>query len=227
MSRIALIEDHERLAALVRKALAGAGIEADTFGRVDSAWVALREAPYDALIVDRGLPDGDGLALVRRLRESGHLTPCLMLTARDALHDRIDGLESGADDYLAKPFPMEELVARVRALLRRPAQLQSLAPAWGDVQVQPEAGRMQCGGESITLAPAELQIMLSLVRAAGQTVRRSALEASAWGLAEAVTPNALDVALHRLRKKLQAIDSALQIVNTRGHGYALRQALAA
>ena len=120
MSRIALIEDHERLAALVRKALAGAGIEADTFGRVDSAWAALREAPYDALIVDRGLPDGDGLALVRRLREAGHLTPCLMLTARDALHDRIDGLESGADDYLAKPFPMEELVARVRALLRRP-----------------------------------------------------------------------------------------------------------
>jgi DNA-binding response OmpR family regulator len=89
--------------------------------------------------------------------------------------------------------------------------------------VLPDAGRMQCGGESITLAPAELQIMLSLVRAAGQTVRRGALEASAWGLAEAVTPNALDVALHRLRKKLQAIDSALQIVNTRGHGYALAQ----
>jgi DNA-binding response OmpR family regulator len=146
-----------------------------------------------------------------------------MLTARDALHDRIDGLESGADDYLAKPFPMEELVARVRALLRRPAQLQSLAPAWGDLQVRPDAGCMQCGGESITLAPAELQIMLSLVRAGGQTVRRSALEASAWGLAEAVTPNALDVALHRLRKKLQAIGSTLHIVNTRGHGYALLQ----
>lgn len=227
MSRIALIEDHERLAALVRKALAGAGIEADTFGRADSAWAALRDAPYDALIVDRGLPDGDGLALVRRLRDAGHVTPCLMLTARDALHDRIEGLESGADDYLAKPFPMEELVARVRALLRRPAQLQSLAPVWRDLQVLPDAGRMQCGRESITLAPAELQIMLSLVRAGGQTVRRGALEASAWGLAEAVTPNALDVALHRLRKKLQAIDSALQIVNTRGHGYALRQALAA
>lgn len=227
MSRIALVEDHERLAALVRKALAGAGIEADTFSRIDSAWAALREAPYAALIVDRGLPDGDGLALVRRLREGGRLMPCLMLTARDALHDRIDGLESGADDYLAKPFPMEELVARVRALLRRPAQLQSLTPAWGDLLVLPDAGCMQNGGESITLAPAELQIMLSLVRAGGRTVRRGALETAAWGLADAVTPNALDVALHRLRKKLQAIDSSLQIVNSRGHGYALRPTLAA
>ena len=227
MNRVAIVEDHRRLAALVRKALSAAGIEADVFERLDAAWHAVRGAGYAVLIVDRGLPDGDGLDLVRRLRTAGHRVPCLMLTARDALHDRVTGLEAGADDYLAKPFPMEELVARVRALLRRPAQLQSLAPAWGDLQVLPDAGRMQCGGESITLAPAELQIMLSLVRAGGQTVRRGALEASAWGLAEAVTPNALDVALHRLRRKLQAIDSALQIVNTRGHGYALRQALVA
>jgi len=224
MNRIAVVEDHERLAALVRKALAGAGIEADVFGRIDAAWQALRDTPYAVLVVDRGLPDGDGLALVRRLREAGRLTPCLMLTARDALHDRVEGLESGADDYLVKPFSMEELVARVRALLRRPAALQSLSPQFGDVQVRPEAGCMVCGEESITLAPAELQIVLGLVRAGGQTVRRSALEAAAWGLAEAVTPNALDVALHRLRKKLQAIGSTLQIVNVRSHGYALREA---
>ena len=227
MNRIALVEDHERLAALVKKALAGAGIELDAFERIESAWAAMREAPYAALIVDRGLPDGDGIVLVRRLRAAGQLTPCLMLTARDALHDRIDGLESGADDYLVKPFSMEELVARVRALLRRPVQLQSLAPSWGDLQVQPEEGCLRCGDESVSLAPAELQIMLSLVKAAGQTVRRSALEAAAWGLSEAVTPNALDVALHRLRRKLQAIGSTQQIFNARGHGYALRPALAA
>jgi len=224
MNRIAVVEDHERLAELVRKALAGAGIEADVFARIDAAWQALRETPYAVLVIDRGLPDGDGLTLVQRLREAGRLTPCLMLTARDALHDRVDGLESGADDYLTKPFSMEELVARVRALLRRPAALQSLSPQYGDVQVQPDAGCMVCGSESITLAPAELQIVLGLVRAGGQTVRRSALEAAAWGLAEAVTPNALDVALHRLRKKLQAIGSTLQIVNVRSHGYALREA---
>lgn len=224
MNRIALIEDHDRMAALVCKALAGAGIEADVFGRIDLAWHALTETPYAALVVDRGLPDGDGLALVRRLREAGMRLPCLMLTARDALHDRVEGLESGADDYLAKPFPMEELVARVRALLRRPAQLQSLSPAYADIRVHPESGTLTCENDAIALAPAELQIMLCLVRSGGQTVRRAALEAAAWGLSEAVTPNALDVALHRLRRKLQAVGSALQIANVRGHGYALREA---
>jgi DNA-binding response OmpR family regulator len=224
MNRIALIEDHERMAALVCKALSGAGIEADVFGRIDSAAHALRDTAYAALVVDRGLPDGDGLELVRRLRAAGTRTPCMMLTSRDALHDRVDGLESGADDYLAKPFSMEELVARVRALLRRPVQLQSLSPAHGDIRIQPDSGTLACGPEAVTLAPAELQIMLCLVRAGGQTVRRGALESAAWGLSEAVTPNALDVALHRLRKKLQAVDSRLQIANVRGHGYALRDA---
>lgn len=223
MNRIALIEDHDRMASLVCKALSGAGIEADVFGRIDIAWQALHQTPYAALVVDRGLPDGDGLLLVRRLRAAGHRTPCLMLTARDALHDRVDGLESGADDYLAKPFPMEELVARVRALLRRPHHLQSLSPGYADIQVHPDTGTLACGVEAVTLAPAELQIILSLVRGNGQTVRRSALESAAWGLSDAVTPNALDVALHRLRRKLQAVGSALEIANVRGLGYALRE----
>jgi DNA-binding response OmpR family regulator len=227
MNRVAIVEDHRRLAALVRKALAAAGIEADVFERLDAAWHAARDTAYAVLIVDRGLPDGDGLALVQRLRAAGSEVPCLMLTARDALHDRIDGLESGADDYLVKPFSMEELVARVRALLRRPAVLQPLSPGYGDVQVLPDAGCLTCDAESVTLAPAELQIMLSLVRAEGRTVRRAALETAAWGLSDAVTPNALDVALHRLRKKLQAVGSAVQIINARGQGYALRQARSA
>ena len=221
MNRIALVEDHERLSALVHKALAGAGIEADAFTRIESAWLALRSTPYAVLVVDRGLPDGDGLSLVRRLREAGRLIPCLMLTARDALRDRVDGLESGADDYLVKPFSMEELVARVRALLRRPALAQSLSPAFGDVRVSPDASCVLCGPESVTLARAELQILIGLVWAAGQMVRRTALEAAAYGIADAVTPNALDVTIHRLRKKLQAIGSNVQIVNVRGLGYAL------
>ncbi|MDB6001677.1 MAG: DNA-binding response regulator [Rhizobacter sp.] len=224
MNRIAVVEDHDRLSALVRHALARAGIEADVFTRMESAWQAVRRTPYAVLVIDRGLPDGDGLSLVRRMREAAQLTPCLMLTARDALHDRVEGLESGADDYLVKPFSMEELVARVRALMRRPALVQNLAPSFGGLQVLPDAGCVVCGEESVTLAPAELQILLGLVRAGGQTVRRSALEAAAWGLAEAVTPNALDVAMHRLRKKLQAIGSSLQIVNARGLGYALHEA---
>jgi DNA-binding response OmpR family regulator len=224
MSRIALIEDHPRLAEVICKALAAAGIQVDVYARMDAAWHALRAGDYVAAVIDRGLPDGDGLSLVRRLRSAEQSIPCLMLTARDALHDRVDGLESGADDYLAKPFPMEELVARVRALIRRPAALQELAPAFGDVLLQPQAGCMSCGADTVTLSPSELQVMLALVSAQGRTVRRTKLEHAAWGLAEAVTPNALDVALHRLRRKLLAIGSMVQIVNNRGHGFALIQA---
>jgi len=222
MNRIALVEDHQRLSALLAKALLNAGIETDIFDRAEPASLAARDNAYAVLVIDRGLPDGDGLDLVRRLRAAGIRTPCLMLTARDALHDRVEGLESGADDYLTKPFSMDEFVARVRALMRRPPSLQSLTPEFGDISIRPAEGCMACGSEMVTLAPAELQIMVVLIRADGTTVRRSALEAAAWGLSEAVTPNALDVAMHRLKRKLVAINSALQIVNARGYGYALR-----
>ena len=222
MNRVALVEDHQRLAALLVKALLNAGIETDVFDQMEPASLAASNYAYAVLVVDRGLPDGDGLDLVRRLRAAAIRTPCLMLTARDALHDRVEGLESGADDYLTKPFSMEEFVARVRALMRRPPELQSLTPEFGDIQLRPEEGCMTCGPETVTLAPAELQIMVVLIRAGGTTVRRSALEVAAWGLGEAVTPNALDVAMHRLKRKLAAINSALQIVNARGYGYALR-----
>jgi len=222
MNRIAIVEDHARMSALLVKALRAAGIEADVYNHITSGLAAALQHTYAVLVIDRGLPDGDGLDLVRELRACGNLTPCLMLTARDALRDRVAGLESGADDYLTKPFSMEELVARVRALMRRPTLMQSLTPEFGDIQVSPADGYMRCGVERVTLAPAEMQIMLALTRSGGTTVRRSLLEGAAWGLGEAVTPNALDVAIHRLKRKLTAINSTLQIVNARGYGYALR-----
>jgi DNA-binding response OmpR family regulator len=222
MNRILLVEDHARLAALIQQALDKAGVSVDIFGSIDSAWLASCQVPYGAMIVDRGLPDGDGLALVKRCRAAGMHTPCLMLTARDALHDRIQGLDGGADDYLTKPFEMDELVARVRALLRRPIEQQTLTPGCGDVLLRPDEGVMCCDEECITLPPAEMQLMLELVRNGGQVVRRALLESAAWGLSDAVTPNALDVALHRLRRKLQAIGSRQHIVNVRTLGYALR-----
>ena len=221
MNRIALLEDHERMAELVCHTFAQAGIEVEVFDRISKARTALALMAYSALVVDRGLPDGDGLDFVRALRTVGNETPCLVLTARNAVHDRIAGLEQGADDYLAKPFSMEELVARVRALLRRPPVLQTLTPEYKCLQILPDRGLARCGEETVSLAPAELQIMLSLVKAGDRILRRSALEAAAWGLSNPVTPNAMDVAIHRLRKKLSAIGAPVQISNLRGQGYAL------
>lgn len=223
MSRVLLIEDHARLARLIRKGLMAAGIGVDVADRIDTAWAAIQQMPYQALILDRGLPEGDGLVLLHRLRGAGIRVPCLVLTARDALHDRVEGLEAGADDYLPKPFAMDEVVARVRALLRRPVEFRSLDASHGDLTLLPGASVLCCGDERITLAPAEVQIMLLLLRKHENVVRRSALEAAAWGLSEAVTPNALDVALHRMRRKLLAIGSRQRIVNERGLGYALRE----
>jgi DNA-binding response OmpR family regulator len=223
MSRILLIEDHARMAGLICKALADAGIAVDVFDRIDAAWHAVQQVPYEALVLDRGLPDGEGLILLRKLRNAGLSLPCLVLTARDALHDRVEGLEAGADDYLPKPFAMDEMVARVRALLRRPVERRPLEPSHGDLVLRPDAGVMCCRDERVTLAPAEMQIMLLLVRNHQEVVRRGTLEAAGWGLSEAVTPNALDVALHRIRRKLVAIGSHQRIVNVRGLGYALRE----
>lgn len=219
--RLLVVEDHAGLSELLRQALAGAGIAADLVTRTSEADTAMRQMHYGAMVLDRGLPGGDSLPWLRGLREQRITLPCLLLTARDALHDRVDGLEAGADDYLPKPFAMEELLARVRALLRRQDAWVALAPAFEDLQVDPQASQLRTAQGSVSLAPAELQLMLLLVQAQGAVVRRSQLEGQAWGLGEAVTPNALDVALHRLRKKLQLVGSRLQIVNTKQVGYAL------
>jgi DNA-binding response OmpR family regulator len=223
MHRVALVEDHDRLAEMIKAALGRSGIETDIFPDAAAALYALARHEFALLVLDRGLPDGDGIKLLRRLRAGGAAIPCLMLTARDAIHDRVEGLESGADDYLTKPFSMEELVARVRSLMRRPSAMAPLAPDFAGLLIDPERACMRYNGDWVSLSPSELQIMLRMVSAAGKVVRHAQLEHAAWGLHDEVTPNALDVALHRLRKKLFAIDAGIKIVNVRGIGYQLQK----
>lgn len=211
------------MANLVTSGLRAAGIGADTASTASEGAAALRLSPYSAIVLDRGLPDEDGLAWLTRQRKAGNTLPCLILTARDALHDRIDGLESGADDYLSKPFSMAELVARVRALLRRPPQLVSLVASWQGLEVDPALHCLRYRGQVLQLSEAETQVLSCLVRAGGEFQRRAKLEAAAWGLSIPITNNALDVVVYRLRTKLSQLGAPLELLVRRGVGYALVQ----
>jgi DNA-binding response OmpR family regulator len=221
MPRVLIVEDHPRMAQAVVTALQSQGIACDTVATLRHASSFLESTHYDAMILDRGLPDGDGLTLLAQLRAMRQSTPCLILTARDALGDRVNGLEIGADDYLTKPFEMAELVARTKALMRRHQPWVPDETCFSDLRVSPQTGTLLVGQASITLSPSELQILLALMKKEGQVARRGTLESAAWGAFSDITPKALDVAIHRLRGKLAALDSGVLIVNTKGVGYAL------
>ena len=221
MPRVLIVEDHPRMAQAMAIALRAQGSACDTVPSLRQAAAFLETVRYDALILDLGLPDGDGLSLLAQLRALRQSTPCMMVTARDALGDRVSGLENGADDYLTKPFEMAELVARTKALMRRHQPWTPDEACFADLRVLPQASTLFVGSSSITLSPSELQVLLSLIRHSGQVVRRGSLESAAWGAFSEITPKALDVAILRLRGKLAALQSGVSIVNTKGVGYAL------
>lgn len=179
-----------------------------------SRWAA---AGYDLLLLDLGLPDGDGMAWLRELRNAGCQTPVLILSARDALDDRVAGLDTGADDYLVKPFEAEELLARIRVLLRRQAGTAAPHISVGDLSYAPDAQQFWLGGEPLRLSPQERRILVALLHAGGKPVSRERLMQQLYGLADVGGSNALEVRIHALRRLL----GRERIETVRGLGYRL------
>ena len=221
--RLLLVEDNKRLADLVCEGVVRSGHTIDVVHTRSAAEHAATQFDYELLILDLGLPDGDGIALLRHLRKAGMRQPCLILTARDALRDRVTGLDSGADDYLTKPFAMEELVARINALLRRPSQLIDEMLQRGDLSVDTRARTLKVAGQAVNLSIKEFAALECLIRTTSGRCSRQRLEDSVYGMDAAVTPNALEVLMYRLRKQLRSAGSTVRISTVRDFGYALEE----
>ena len=220
-SRVLVVEDERK----TRESLAeGLQLESWTVATAETGREAieqLKRDAFDLVVLDRMLPDGDGLAVLRHLRERGAQTPVLLLTARGTLDDRVAGLEGGADDYLAKPFAFAELVARCRALLRRPVMSTGHFLRCGDLQLDTHARVAVRAGEEIPLSPREVDILEYLLRYQGQIVTREMLEREVWKQTRRVTSldNVIDVQMMRLRRKIDG-DHPEKIIQTlRGVGY--------
>lgn len=222
--RVALVEDHDGLRKSIMRRLARSGVMVDAFSHIEPAWFAMLEGGYAAAIVDRRLPDGDGLELVRHLRAAGRRTPCLMLTGRNGVRDRVAGFEAGAADYLAKPFAMEELVARTQALMRRQGGEERPAPAYAGLSLSPDGAYLSCGGRCAKLEPAERAIMRMLLNAHGRAVGRDALERAAGGLLDPFAWDALGGEIRRLQARLAGVAPGVEIAEFEGRTYWLRDA---
>ena len=221
--RVLLVEDQLEMVAALRAALTRHGMVVDHAPNLLEAEVIVAEGNYDAVVLDRQLPDGDGLSLIPKLRASGNIVPVLVLTARGDLADRVAGLDNGADDYLAKPFAFEELLARLRALLRRPAHVQSDIVRVGRVAFDFVHREASIGGTPLEMPRRELLVLEALVRRMGRMVQRSSLMEAVFGLDDDVQPNALDTHISRLRRKLGDADAGATINGVRGVGYLLRE----
>lgn len=221
--RLLLIEDNERLALFVAAGLGKAGFSVDRVGCAADGEAALRGMRYDAVILDLGLPDADGLSLLSDLRRRGDATAVIILTARDGVEDRVKGLNQGADDYLLKPFAMEELTARIRVLLRRPGGNLGLMLTQGNIVFDTMARQACVAGQSVALTRRELDALEVLMRRAGRVVSKAAIEDALYAFGEEVDSNTIEVLIHRLRKRLQAAGADVLIQTLRGVGYFLAE----
>ena len=220
--KVLLLEDDIRLAGLITRGLRRDGNAVDQAGTVEDArWLAA-ESVYDVLVLDVMLPDGDGFGLCRELRAGGNWTPVLLLTARDAIDDRVRGLDVGADDYLVKPFAFAELFARLRALARRGSTERPNVLASGDLRLDPATRQVSVGGTSLALAGREFALLEYFLRHENEVLTRARIIDEVWDWAFEGTPRIIDVYIRALRARLGRGPETPRIETLRGVGYALR-----
>jgi len=219
--RILLAEDDRELATWVARLLRRDNYVIDCVSRGDEADAALATEDYALVVLDLGLPHLDGVEVLRRLRARGSTVPVIVLTANDAVSSRVRGLDSGADDYLVKPFAVEELEARIRAQLRR--QRRSFEPTigYGPLRLDTETGAFSIDGNPLLLTKRERGVLEALIMRAGRPIAKNALTENVFGLDDDANPNAIEIYVHRLRRKLEG--TGISIATLRGLGYVLRK----
>ncbi|MBT5244832.1 MAG: response regulator transcription factor [Rhodospirillaceae bacterium] len=221
--RLLLVEDNQRLAETTKEGLEKESFTVDWFDTVGESEAAIETVSYDAIVLDLGLPDGDGMDILKQLRARKSSTPVLILTARDGVEDRVKGLDGGADDYLLKPFAMAELIARIRALLRRPGGALGLTLTAGNVSFDTAAREVRVGDNVISVSRREMGVLEQLMRRYGRVVPKDVLEDKLYGFGEEVTSNSVEVHISRLRKRLSKAHADISVHTLRGVGYLLSE----
>ena len=220
--RLILAEDSERLRELLAELLENAGYRLDTVGTAESLLTSVAAINYDLIVVDLGLPDGEGLDAIRSLRSTGVTSLILVITARGGVDERIAGLDSGADDYLVKPFNHAEFLARVRALLRRPTEAHPPVLRRGRTELDDVNDEVRCSGQRIDLRLSERRLLAALMRRNG-VVAKSALEEALSAFGRELSANAIEALVSRVRKALSDTQSGISIETVRGVGYRVRE----
>lgn len=221
--RILIVEDNRKLSDLIKYALIKASFDVDQAFTGAEALSALAFSAHDAAILDLGLPDEDGLEVLKKIRAGKNMIPILILTAREKLDDKINGLNQGADDYLVKPFEIKELIARLRALLRRPGTAVEPQIVIGNLTYDTLVRQAMIDGQNLHISKREADVLEQLARSEGRVVTKEKLEKNLYSYGETGSANSVEVIVHRLRKKLANGNAKLQIHTLRGVGYIMAE----